>query len=215
MSRYIGPVCKLCRREGTKLYLKGEKCYTDKCPFERKPNPPGQRGRIVGYGKKTDYGIRLREKQKAKRFYGVLERQFKRYFELAHRMSRRTGEHMGTILLQLLERRLDNVVYRMGFAPSRRSARQLVVHRHIKVNGRTVNIPSYLVKPGDVIEVKEQDKNLQPVLEGIELLKKYRKVPEWLSVDLENRRGEVLRLPTRDEIDLEVNEQLIIEFYSR
>ncbi|PMQ00991.1 MAG: 30S ribosomal protein S4 [Dictyoglomus sp. NZ13-RE01] len=206
MARYTGPDCRLCRREGIKLYLKGTKCYTDKCPFDRRKSAPGQHGKVQR--KLTEYGLRLREKQRVKRIYGVLERQFRRYFEEASKGRGVTGER----LLQILETRLDNVVYRLGWALSRDQARQLVSHRKILVNGRKVNIPSYNVKVGDVIEVV--DKDLIPVREALETFSN-RSVPAWLEVDQENLRGKVLRLPNRDEIDVPVQEQLIVEFYSR
>lgn len=208
MSKYIGPVCKLCRREGVKLFLKGEKCYTDKCPLERRPYPPGQHGRVPK--KMSDYAIRLREKQKAKRIYWVLERQFRRYFEMAERMKGHTGEN----LLRILESRLDNIVYRMGFAVSRRDARQLVHHGHILVNGKRVDIPSYLVKPGDVIEVAPKSKQLERVQNAVALAQR-RGVPEWLEVDFDQLKGVVRSLPTRDQIPEDIQENLIVEFYSK
>lgn len=208
MGRYIGPVCRLCRREGVKLYLKGAKCYTDKCPVARRPHPPGQHG--TARKKQSEYGIQLREKQKVRRFYGVLERQFRRYFELAARKKGVTGE----VLLQTLERRLDNVVYRMGLAGSRKEARQIVRHGHIEVNGHKVDIPSYLVRPGDVIAVREGSRDHGRLKELVEAGGAHT-VPAWLEVDLPNMRGTVLRLPTRDEIDLPVQEHLVVELYSR
>ncbi|HEY8346840.1 MAG TPA: 30S ribosomal protein S4 [Symbiobacteriaceae bacterium] len=207
MSRYTGPVCRLCRREGVKLYLKGDKCYSDKCPLVKRGTPPGQHGAVRR--KMSEYGLQLREKQKARRFYGVQERQFRRYFEKAARKRGVTGE----ILLQLLERRLDNIVYRMGFAASRAEARQIVKHSHIEVNGRKVNIPSYLVREGDVIAVREGSRDHKRIREVV--ANRTRAVPAYLSVDYENLRGTVLRLPTRDEIDAPVQEQLIVELYSR
>ncbi|MBY6274781.1 30S ribosomal protein S4 [Symbiobacterium thermophilum] len=207
MARYTGPVCRLCRREGVKLYLKGEKCYSDKCPVVKRATPPGQHG--ASRRKPTEYAIQLREKQKARRYYGVLERQFERYFEMASRKKGVTGE----VLLQTLERRLDNVVYRMGFAASRAEARQIVKHSHIEVNGRKVNIPSYLVREGDVVAVRESSREHKRIKELAAAAT--RTVPAWLSVDPEALRGTVLRLPNRDEIDTPVQEQLIVEFYSR
>ncbi|BAD42030.1 30S ribosomal protein S4 [Symbiobacterium thermophilum] len=207
MARYTGPVCRLCRREGVKLYLKGEKCYSDKCPIVKRATPPGQHG--ASRRKPTEYAIQLREKQKARRYYGVLERQFERYFEMASRKKGVTGE----VLLQTLERRLDNVVYRMGFAASRAEARQIVKHSHIEVNGRKVNIPSYLVREGDVVAVRESSREHKRIKELAAAAT--RTVPAWLSVDPEALRGTVLRLPNRDEIDTPVQEQLIVEFYSR
>ncbi len=207
MARYTGPVCRLCRREGVKLYLKGEKCYSDKCPVVKRGTPPGQHGAMRR--KPTEYALQLREKQKARRFYGLLERQFERYFEMASRKKGVTGE----ALLQLLERRLDNVVYRMGFAASRAEARQIVKHSHIEVNGRKVNIPSYLVREGDVIAVRESSRDHKRIKEVVAAAT--RTVPAWLSVDYENLRGTVLRFPNRDEIDAPVQEHLIVEYYSR
>ena len=206
MARYTGPVCKLCRREGTKLYLKGEKCFTDKCPLTRRPVPPGQHGQ--GRRKLSEYGVQLREKQKARRTYGVMEGQFARYFEKAEKKQGVTGE----VLLQTLERRLDNVVYRMGLASSRAEARQLVRHNHFAVNGRRVNIPSFLVKPGDVVEVREASRQKPRFKQMAQITS--RLVPAWLEVNSEALRGTVLRLPNRDEIDAPVQEQLIVEYYS-
>lgn len=208
MARYTGPSCKLCRREGLKLFLKGERCYTDKCSFDRRPYPPGQHGQRRA--KFTEYGIRLREKQKVRRIYGVLERQFRTYFEKADATKGVTGEQ----LLGLLERRLDSVAYRLGFAWTRADARQLVRHKHVQVNGRTVNIPSYLVKPGDKISIREKSKNkvrVQSALEGVDR----RGVPEWLELDKETLTGTVKTMPNREEITLPIQEQLIVEFYSR
>ncbi len=207
MGRYIGPVCRLCRREGVKLFLKGEKCLT-KCILDRRRHPPGQHGELRR--KVTEYGKRLREKQKLRRIYNVREEQFVRYFEMAEKMAGNTGEN----LLQILERRLDNVVYRLGFALSRNHARQLVVHGHIAVNGRTVDIPSYLVEPGDVISVKEGMRDNPDVLRAIEVRGDWT-VPAWLSRDTATFTGRVLALPTRDQIDVPVDENLVVEFYSR
>ncbi|HDD45323.1 MAG TPA: 30S ribosomal protein S4 [Candidatus Desulfofervidus auxilii] len=208
MARYTGPVCRLCRREGVKLFLKGERCYTDKCALERRPYPPGQHGQMRI--KKTDYGILLREKQKLKRIYGILEKQFHRYFEEAVRLKGITGEN----LLMLLERRLDNVVYRMGFANSRRQARQLVRHGHVLVNDEKVDIPSYLVEVGDIIKIREKSKDIPFIKEALEAVAR-RGVPSWLEVDKERLEGRVKALPTRDEIAIPVQEQLIVEFYSK
>ncbi|MBX5475823.1 MAG: 30S ribosomal protein S4 [Clostridia bacterium] len=208
MARYTGPVCRLCRREGQKLFLKGQRCYTPKCPIEKKAVPPGQHG--LTRRKLSDYGLHLREKQKARRFYGVLERQFRNYVERAERAKGVTGER----LLQILESRLDNVVYRLGFALSRRHARQLVLHGHFSVNGRKVNVPSYLVRPGDVIEVRERSRDL-PFFKDVMQGAVDASVPEWLSSNREQLRGEVLRLPLREEIDAPVQESLIVEHYSR
>jgi small subunit ribosomal protein S4 len=207
MGRYIGPVCRLCRREGVKLFLKGEKCIT-KCILDRRRKPPGQHGELRR--KQTEYGKRLREKQKLKRIYNVREEQFVRYFEMATKMPGNTGENF----LQLLERRLDNVVYRLGFALSRNHARQLVVHGHITVNGRTVDIPSYLVDVGDIISVKEDMRDNPDVQRALEVRGEWT-VPKWLSRDTETLTGRVLSLPTRDQIDVPVDENLVVEFYSR
>lgn len=207
MARYTDAVCRLCRREGVKLYLKGEKCYSDKCPVVKRATPPGQHG--AARRKMSEYAIQLREKQKARRFYGVLEKQFERYFDLATRKKGVTGE----VLLQTLERRLDNVVYRLGFAASRAEARQLVKHSHIEVNGRKVNIPSYLIREGDVIAVRESSRDHKRVKEL--QAAGPRQVPAWLSLEPEALRGTVLRMPNRDEIDAPVQEHLIVELYSR
>jgi small subunit ribosomal protein S4 len=207
MGRYIGPVCRLCRREGVKLFLKGEKCIT-KCILDRRRKPPGQHGELRR--KQTEYGKRLREKQKLKRIYNVREEQFVRYFEMATKMPGNTGENF----LQLLERRLDNVVYRLGFALSRNHARQLIVHGHITVNGRTVDIPSYLVDVGDIISVKEDMRENPDVQRALEVRGEWT-VPKWLSRDTETLTGRVLSLPTRDQIDVPVDENLVVEFYSR
>ena len=208
MSKYLGPVCKLCRREGTKLFLKGQRCFTDKCAFERRPYPPGEHGRRSS--KLSPYGIQLREKQKVKRIYGVLERQFKRYFRMAERQRGITGEN----LLRILESRLDNVVYRMGFASSRREARQLVHHGHFTVNGRRVDIPSYLVRAGDVIEVAPKSKQVERILNAIDMAQQ-RGVPEWIDVDYDQMKGTIRALPTRDQIFEDIQEQLIVELYSK
>jgi small subunit ribosomal protein S4 len=207
MGRYIGPVCRLCRREGVKLFLKGEKCIT-KCILDRRRKPPGQHGELRR--KQTEYGKRLREKQKLKRIYNVREEQFVRYFEMATKMPGNTGENF----LLLLERRLDNVVYRLGFALSRNHARQLVVHGHITVNGRTVDIPSYLVDVSDIISVKEDMRDNPDVQRALEVRGEWT-VPKWLSRDTETLTGRVLSLPTRDQIDVPVDENLVVEFYSR
>ena len=192
-----------------KLFLKGEKCYTDKCPVERRAYPPGQHGQ----GRRqrlSEYGLHLREKQKLRRIYGVLERQFRRHFEEAARRKGVTGEN----LLIVLESRLDNVVYRLGFAPSRPAARQLVMHGHFEVNGKKVDIPSYLVKPGDTIAVRERSRNVRLIKESLEAAKS-RGVVEWLELDAENMTGRVKSLPSRDQIDVQVEEHLIVEHYSR
>ncbi len=210
MSRYIGPVCRLCRREAAKLYLKGAKCYSPKCPVDRKSYPPGQHGQMQTRRKVQDYGLQLREKQKARRIYGVLETQFHHYFEEAERLTGVTGEN----LLRLLEQRLDNVVYRLGLAASRKEARQLVVHRHFAVNGRTVNVPSYLVRAGDTISVRDGSKEDPPIVAAL-ASSRGRRTPQWLEFDEDQRRGRVQWLPTREEIDTDIREQLIVEFYSR
>ncbi|MEW6523251.1 MAG: 30S ribosomal protein S4 [Bacillota bacterium] len=208
MARYTKAVCRLCRREGIKLYLKGERCYMPKCPMDRRAVPPGQHGQTRK--KDTPYGVQMREKQKARRIYGVLERQFRRYFSIAAKAKGVTGE----ALLQLLERRLDNVVYRMGFAGSRAEGRQLVRHGHFKVNDRKVNIPSYLVREGDVVAISPRSRDVAKVKELAELAKT-RTAPGWMQVDAENLRGTVIRLPRRDEIDVPVKEHLIVELYSK
>jgi small subunit ribosomal protein S4 len=209
MARYTGPVCRLCRREGMKLFLKGERCYTEKCAIEKRNLPPGQHGKLRK-AKVVGYGLQLREKQKVKRIYGVLENQFRRYFEMADRTRGITGE----TLLQLLERRLDNVLYRLGLATSRAQARQLARHGHFTVNGRKVDIPSYQVKAGDVIGVRAssaQNPAIQHALEEV----KGRGVPEWLSFDPNTMAGRIASLPTREQINLPVQEQLIVELYSK
>lgn len=208
MSRYTGPVCRLCRREGRKLFLKGERCYTDRCAVTRRNFPPGQHGQ--GRKKISEYGLQLRAKQMAKRFYGVQESQFHKYYEMAERQAGMTGEN----LLRLLERRLDNIVYRLGFANSRASARQMVTHGFFTVNGRKVNIPSYLCKAGDVIAVKESRRDNAMVKQVVED-NESRPVPQWLDVDRGNLQGTVTQLPNREDIDLEVEETLIVELYSK
>jgi len=210
LARYTGSRCRLCRREGMKLFLKGERCYSDKCAFERRSYPPGQHGQAQMRAKRSDYGIRLREKQKVKRIYGVSEKQFKKYFDRADRMRGQTGHN----LLQLLERRLDNVIYRLGFASSRTQARQMIVHGMFKVNGRTVDIPSYLVKPGEVIELKEKYRQNSMLQDNLEAVVR-RGVPQWLELDADNFKGTVKALPTREDITMPIQEQLIVEFYSR
>jgi small subunit ribosomal protein S4 len=209
MARYIGPVCRLCRREGMKLFLKGERCYTDKCAIEKRNVPPGQHGR-ARRAKMVGYGIQLREKQKVKRTYGVLENQFRRYFEAADRQKGITGE----LLLQMLERRLDNVVYRLGFATSRAQARQLVRHGHFTVNGKKVDIPSYSVRQGDTITVRQSSAENPTIQHAMEEVKG-RGIPEWLLIDPAARAGRISQLPTREQINLPVQEQLIVELYSK
>jgi small subunit ribosomal protein S4 len=208
VARYIGALCRICRREGEKLFLKGDRCYTEKCAVERRKYPPGQHGQ--GYRKLSDYGFQLREKQKVRKTYGLLERQFRRYFYDAERKKGITGE----VLLQLIESRLDNTVYRMGFAPNRRRARQLISHGHILVNGKKVNLPSYAVKEGDLIEVKESSKNIPEIVDSLSR-SEHRGIPAWVEVDGVTLKGKVLRIPSRDEIQLPVQEQLIVELYSK
>lgn len=208
MARYTDAVCRLCRREGQKLFLKGDRCYTEKCAVDRRQYAPGQHGQ--GRTKASEYGTQLREKQKAKRYYGVLENQFRNYFEIASKMKGKTGEN----LLSLLESRLDNTVYRLGFAMSRAEARQLVLHGHFTVNGRKVNIPSYLVKPGMVITLKEGSRGLDKFKSVIEA-NSFRQPPKWLDYDAATFSAKVLAHPTREEIDLPVTEQLIVELYSK
>lgn len=208
MARYIEPVCRLCRRQGGKLYLKGDRCYSNKCSFDRHSYVPGEHGQ--GRQKVSKYGLQLREKQKAKRIYGVLESQFRRYFARAEKERGITGEN----LLRLLERRLDNAVFRLGMASSRSQARQLVRHGHFSVNGRRVDIPSYLVKPGDVIAVRERSKKM-PLFQGLAESLQGRSVPDWLELDAENLQGRVVALPTREHIDIPLEEHLIVELYSR
>ena len=207
MAKYTGPKCKLCRREGMKLFLKGLRCET-KCTFEKRPKPPGTKKRFRG--KLSDYGVQLREKQKVRRIYGVLEKQFRRYIVKAGQMKGVKGEN----LLSLLERRVDNVVYRLGFCSSRSFARQVVKHGLIKVNGKKVDIPSYSVKPDDIIEVKEKAKDKKTFLEFKESFEENR-VPKWLNLNKKGLRGTVINLPTREDIAINIEEQLIIEFYSR
>jgi small subunit ribosomal protein S4 len=209
VARYSEAACRLCRRENLKLFLKGDRCYTDKCAFERRSYAPGQHGQRRG-GKISDYGIQLREKQKVKRIYGVLEKQFRRYYSRADRQKGITG----TNLLVLLERRLDNIVYRMGFASSRNQARQLVKHNHFTVNGRKVNIPSYQVKIGDAIEVREKSRKTPLILEAMETVVR-REMPSWLEVEGGNYRGIVKEFPNREELTMPINEQLIVELYSK
>jgi len=207
MARYSGPVCRLCRREGMKLFLKGERCYAEKCAIEKRNFPPGQHGKRRA-AKLAGYGLQLREKQRVKRIYGVLEDQFRLYFEAAERQRGITG----VLLLQALERRLDNVVYRVGYATSRSQGRQLVRHGHFAINGRKVNIPSFQVKPGDQVTVKGRSQTVASILHAAEEVKG-RGVPEWLQVDGMSAR--IVSLPTREQINLPVQEQLIVELYSK
>ena len=206
MARYRESVCRLCRREGLKLFLKGERCYT-KCAFERRGFAPGQHGQSRR-SKPSDYGMHLREKQKVRTIYGVLERQFRRYFELAEKEKGITGEN----LLTILERRLDNVIYRLSLASSRKQARQLITHGHFLVNSKNVNIPSFLVKEGDVIGIKEKSRNNSAILSSLELAKK-NPLPSWLGLDRDKLQGKVITKPNRNEVQLPVNENLIVEFY--
>ncbi len=212
MARYSGPVCRLCRREGEKLFLKGSRCLTPKCSVDRRSYPPGQHGRDNQFrrGRASDYLLQLREKQKARRIYGVLERQFNRYFEKASQQKGLTGLN----LLTILERRLDNVVYRLGLAESRPQARQLVQHGHILVNGRKTNIPSALVAPGDKITVRPESSKRE-YFKALRQDFDTRRVPNWLAVDVNGMTGTMMHLPTRDDIDVSLNEQLIVEYYSR
>ena len=209
MARYIGPVCRLCRREGMKLFLKGERCYSEKCAIEKRNVPPGQHGRSRK-AKMVGYGVQLREKQKVKRTYGVLENQFRRYFEAADRQKGITGE----LLLQMLERRMDNVVYRLGFATSRAQARQLVRHGHFTVNGRRVDIPSYAMRQGDTLAVRGTSAQNATIGHAMEEVKG-RGIPEWLSFDPGSLSGRIASLPSREQINLPVQEQLIVELYSK
>ncbi len=208
MARYRDAVCRICRREGDKLFLKGDRCYTDKCAIARRSYAPGQHGQ--GRKKMSEYGTQLREKQKAKRYYGLLENQFAHYFELATKMTGKSGEN----LLKILESRLDNVVYRAGFAMSRPEARQLVSHGHFTVNGKAVNIPSYLVKAGDVVAIVEKSMSSDKI-KGVLEANASRPALNWLSVDKNKAQATVVNLPERSEIDLQVEEQLIVELYSK
>jgi len=210
MSRYTGPVCRLCRREGEKLFLKGKRCFTEKCAIERKGYPPGMHGNSRRRRRSSEYATQLREKQKVKRIYGVGEKQFRRMFEHAARVKGVTGEN----LLVSLESRLDNLVYRMGFAASRKSARQLVRHRHVKVNGATVDVPSYMVGPGQEISVAPSARDIPLVREAAEY-RKGKDTLSWIGVDLDNLTGRMLEVPSRADIPLAVQEQLIVELYSK
>jgi len=208
MARYSGPACRLCRREGMKLFLKGERCYTDKCAIERRNYPPGEHGQARP--KFSEYSVQLREKQKLRRMYGVLEGQFRRYFAMADRAKGVTGE----TLLQLLERRLDNTVYRIGFATSRAEARQLVRHGHFRVNGRKVNVPSYLVRAGDTVSVRDRSQKVARIQESLELAQR-RGVPDWLEITPESFAGRVKSLPARSDLTMPINEKLVVELYSK
>ena len=208
MARYTEAVCRMCRREGQKLFLKGDRCYTQKCAMECRAYAPGMHGQ--NRSKTSEYGQQLREKQKAKRYYGLLENQFRNYFELAERRPGQTGEN----LLAILESRLDNVVYRLGFAMSRAEARQLVSHGHFTVNGRKVNIPSFLVKPGMVISLKDSSKSLEKIKANVEA-NAFRQPPKWLEYDANNMIAKVTAVPAREDIDLPIEEHLIVELYSK
>jgi len=206
LSRYVGPSCRLCRREAVKLFLKGERCFTEKCAIEKRNYPPGVH--VDVRGKFLEYGLRLREKQKVRKIYGLSEKQFKRFFTMAERKTGITGANF----LVLLERRLDNMVFRLGFATSRKEARQIVSHNHILVNGKKVNTPSFLVKEGDVISVKH--KNLPSVQNALESVVR-RGIPSWIELDKEEAKGVIKLLPTREDITMPIREQLIVEYYSR
>jgi len=208
LARYKDAVCRFCRREGTKLFLKGERCYSDKCAFDRRGYPPGQHTHVRG--KFSNYGSQLREKQKVKRMYGVLEKQFEIYFRRAERQKGITSEN----LLNILEKRLDNVVFRMGFANSRTEARQLVRHRHVLVNGRTINIPSFSTRSNDKIEVREKSRKMPRILEAVQSVER-RGIPQWLEVDKTNFIGWVRSTPTREDITRDIDENLIVAFYKK
>ena len=208
MARETGPQCKQCRREGMKLFLKGERCLTEKCAIERRAYPPGEHGR--GRIKQSEYLLQLREKQKMRRYYGVLESQFRSYYAKASRRSGITGENF----LRMLELRLDNVVYRLGFAASRSQGRQLVRHNHFTVNGKKVNIPSYLVRPRDIVQVRESSQKIARINEALAAVDR-RGVPQWIQLDKENFRGAIVQLPSREDVTLPIREQLIIELYSK
>jgi len=208
LARYTKSACRLCRRENLKLFLKGERCYTEKCAIDRRSYPPGQHGQ--GRKKFTEYGTQLREKQKVKRLYGILENQFRNIFKKAEKQKGITGEN----LMVLLERRLDNTVYRLGFTNSRDEARQLVRHNHFLVNQSKVNIPSYLVKPGDIIQLREKSKKIVRILEALEGVAR-RGVPQWLELDKEQIKGQVKALPVRGDITIPIQEKLIVELYSK
>ena len=211
MARYTDSVCKLCRREGMKLFLKGERCMTPKCAFERRAYAPGMHGKQAQFRQRTsDYGLQLREKQRARRIYGVLERQFRRYFDIALRGRGQTGSN----LLSILESRFDNVVYRLGLADSRAQARHLIQHNHFQLNGRRLNVPSALVKAGDVITVREASKQ-NGYFRGLSEALEHRSVPEWLNLNPAEISGTVVAIPVREQIDVPLSEQLIVEFYSR
>jgi small subunit ribosomal protein S4 len=209
MARNTGPVCKLCRREGEKLFLKGARCVSAKCSFEKRSYIPGQHG-VTQRSKLSEYGVQLREKQKVKRIYGVLEAQFRNYYKKATRQKGVSGQN----LLKILESRFDNVIYRMGFAHSRNAARQLILHRHFTVNGRVVNVPSYLMRPNDVIEVREKSRKLTPIHESMRRVKDDAMLP-WLNIDKAKMKGVFMDIPAREDIPVNVQENLIIELYSK
>jgi len=209
LARYTGSVCRICRRENEKLFLKGDRCYSDKCAFDRRGYPPGEHGQRRGR-KTSDYGIQLREKQKVKRMYGLSENQFRLFFKRADKQKGVTG----TNLLVMLERRLDNVIYRLGFANSRTQGRHFVLHRHFLVNGQRVNIPSYLIKIGDVIEIREKSREIQSIGDSLGAVVR-RGVPQWLELDKENQKGVINNFPTREELTMPIQEQLIVELYSK
>ena len=208
MARETGSVCKFCRREGQKLFLKGERCYSEKCAFNHRSYAPGQHGQSQSRKKSSEYGIQLRQKQKARRYYGVLEAQFSKYYDMAATQKGMTGEN----LLKILESRMDNAVYRAGFANSRKEARQLITHRHYTINGKTVNVPSYLLKAGDVIAIKDTD--CEKIKQAVEA-NSARPKPQWMTVDAQNSNVKIDRLPERSEIDFEVEEHFIVEYYSK
>ncbi len=209
MARYTGPVCKLCRREGAKLYLKGERCYTPKCSFERREYPPGHHGQ-GRRRKRSEYGTQLREKQKIKRLYGLMETQFHNTYDKASRQKGITGEN----LLNMLERRLDNVIFRIGFAPSLRAARQLVRHRHFMVNGRIVDVPSFLMTPGDIVAVKERSRKMEVIHDSLRRVKEGKLVP-YLELDKAKLMGKLVDIPARQDLPIDVNEQAVVELYSK
>ena len=209
MARYKESLCRLCRAEGVKLFEKGDRCYTEKCAFERRAYAPGEHGQSRR-GKHSDYGIQMREKQKLKRMFGLLEKQFRNYFRKADKQKGVTGSN----LLLMLERRMDNVVFRMGFANSRGEARQLVLHSHFTVNGKKVNIPSYLVGAGDEVQVREKSRKIARILESVETVAR-RGIPQWLELDKENFKGVLTRIPAREELTMPIQEQLVVELYSK
>jgi len=210
MARYTGPVCKLCRREGKKLFLKGERCNSIKCSFETKSYVPGQHGSQTAHRRLSNYGVQLREKQKIKRIYGVLENQFRHYFEVANSQKGVTG----TNLMKILEKRLDNVVYRLGFAASRRMARELVSHRHFLVNNHPIDIPSYQLKAGDIIQVRDKSKKLQVIHDSMKRIRGEHELP-WLILDKAKMQGIFIQVPERDQMNVDVSEQLVVELYSK